>query len=58
MIERRMKEKRTDTLTPMPAFAPGESWRSVGRRARGVSVGMGGGVEGCEVWVVEDGLEF
>lgn len=49
---------RMETESEMPALAPGESWRSVGRRARGVSVGMGGGeVEEGEELVDADGLE-
>ena len=47
-----------ETESEMPALAPGESWRSVGRRARGVSVGMGGAdVEEGEELVDAEGLE-
>lgn len=36
-----MADAKMLTLSEMPAFAPVESCRSDGRRARGVSVGMG-----------------
>ena len=47
---------RTVTETEIPAFAPEESWRSVGRSASGVSVGEEGevvGVEGIGLGVCE-----
>jgi hypothetical protein len=47
---------RTVTETEIPALAPEESWRSVGRRARGVSVGEEGevvGLEGVGLWLCE-----
>lgn len=38
----RIAEAKTVTLTEMPALAAGESWRSGGRRERGMSVGVSG----------------
>lgn len=38
----RMAQAKMVTLTDMPALAAVESWRSVGRRARGMSVGLSG----------------
>jgi hypothetical protein len=54
----RSEDAKTVTLTDMPALAPAESCRSVGRRASGVSVGIGGSPVGEDEEVEDaDGLK-
>jgi hypothetical protein len=56
-MEMMAAEKTRVTEREIPALAPGESVRGFGRRARGVSVGIGGsvgsGVEFADVELLE-----